>query len=170
MSTFVCESCSFKTALKNNYTRHMESKRHLAKCACGITPVVPVAAVNTIDNYFKKIVTNVEAVTARLDVVVATVESFSGVLAQVIESTEKNTKMLLENESLKSTNAALRVELAHVREMVAIQIENAALKARLEAPEIKYQKAEKPEKAEEPKPKKARLTDEEVRSTQSAFA
>ena len=59
MTTFLCEPCAFKTVLKNNHTRHMESKRHLAKCACAAAPVVPVA-VNTIDNYFKRITADVQ--------------------------------------------------------------------------------------------------------------
>jgi hypothetical protein len=123
----------------------MESKRHLAKCACVETRVAPV---NTIDNYFKKIVTDVEAVNVRLDVVVAnivevkeeiniTLASLATELAEVkVALNVKNEYSILlsENEMLKHANEALRIELEHVRETSLLQIENAVLKAQLEQP------------------------------------
>jgi len=186
MTTFLCEPCAFKTALKNNYERHMVSKRHLAKCACAAAPVVQVAAVNTIDNYFKRITADAEAVSARLETVAAHVadvvviidevkqeirtkfDAFELVLAEVkvsIEVNKTNSILLSENESLKHVNASLRVELEHVREMAELRIENAILKAQSEQPRYKQEKEpkQKEEKQEQKQKEDPKVVEERKR-------
>jgi len=140
--------------------------------------------VNTIDNYFKKITAEVESVNARFDVVAANVaevvavvaevkqefrtqfESFASELAEVkvlLKENEKKMVLLAENEILKHANAALVVEMEHMRAMNVLQLENAALKAhepRSEPrSEPKQAKAHEPRSEPRSEPKQAKANE-----------
>jgi len=134
--------------------------------------------VNTIDNYFKKITAEVESVNARFDVVAANVaevvavvaevkqefrtqfESFASEIAEVKSLLQKNEKkkvLLSEIESLKIANAALLVEMDHMRAMTVLQLENAALKCE---PRSEPKQAKEPKEPKEPKKKEEEPVDE----------
>ena len=140
---FRCEPCNKIFTCLGNLNKHLKQGKAHCKCA-------PLPGHTTIDAFFKKVETDIISVaTAIVDV-----KSQLSDVKSSIQELKISLEMKLTNAQLLADIEAMRVELIHAKELLALQVEIALLRAE-KKPAAREERA-KPETQKEPKEKSNR--------------